>query len=124
MAKEVTFRQILNCSRDIKMFSNSQPSASNFKRFSRSLEIFFITVGQNNFGNKIPFLTSLVCVYVCGKNTYANSKNLHQENLSCDIIFIQCKLCNEKINSKHQNFLLSYINNKISCFSVSGFLSC
>ena len=114
----------MNCCSGLKNFGNSWPSASTFKSFSRSLEQLFLRVGQNNFGNKIPFLTSLVCVYVCGKNTYANSKNLHQENLSCDIIFIQCKLCNEKINSKHQNFLLSYINNKISSFSVSGFLSC
>ena len=29
-------------------FENSQPSASNFKSFSRSLEHFFLTVGQNN----------------------------------------------------------------------------
>jgi hypothetical protein len=29
---------------------------SDFKSFSRSLEQFFLTVGQNNFGNKIPFL--------------------------------------------------------------------
>ena len=36
-------------------FANSRPSASNFKSFSRSLEQFFLTVGQNNFGNKIPF---------------------------------------------------------------------
>ena len=36
------------------MFENSRPSASNFKNFSRSLEQFFHTVGQNNFGNKIP----------------------------------------------------------------------
>ena len=26
----------------------------NFKSFSPSLEQFFLTVGQNNFGNKIP----------------------------------------------------------------------
>ena len=32
-------------------FANSRPSASNFKSFSRSLEQFFLTVGQNNFGN-------------------------------------------------------------------------
>ena len=32
---------------------NSLPSASNFKSFSRST--IFLTVGQNNFGNKIPF---------------------------------------------------------------------
>jgi hypothetical protein len=47
----------INCSSDLKFFSNSRPSASNFKSFSRSLEQFFLTVGQNNFGNKIP-LTS------------------------------------------------------------------
>ena len=34
---------------------NSWPSASNFKSFSRTLEQFFLTVGENNFDNKIPF---------------------------------------------------------------------
>ena len=43
-----------NCSSGLKIFANSQPSASNFKKNSRSLEQFFLTVGQNNFGNKIP----------------------------------------------------------------------
>ena len=32
----------------------SCPSASHFKSFSRWLEHFFLTEGQNNFGNKIP----------------------------------------------------------------------
>ena len=44
----------INCSSDLKIFANSWPSASNFKSFSWSLEQFFLTVGQNNFGNKIP----------------------------------------------------------------------
>jgi len=44
----------INCSSDIKNFENSRLSASNFKSFSRSLEQFFLTVGQNNFCNKIP----------------------------------------------------------------------
>ena len=39
---------------DLKSFANSQPSFSNFKSISRSLETFFLTVGQNNFVNKIP----------------------------------------------------------------------
>ena len=43
-----------NCSSDLKNFANSRPSASNSKSFSRSLEQFFLTVGQNKFGNKIP----------------------------------------------------------------------
>ena len=50
-----TFTIWINCSSELKNFANSQPSALNFKSFSRSLEQFFLTVVQNNFGNKIPF---------------------------------------------------------------------
>ena len=49
-----------NCSSNLKFFENSRHSASSFKDFSRSLEQFFLTVGQNNFGNKIPFLLSCI----------------------------------------------------------------
>ena len=42
----------INCSSDLKNIANSRPSASNFKSFARSLEQFFLTVGQNNFGKK------------------------------------------------------------------------
>jgi hypothetical protein len=49
-----------NCSSDLKIFANSRPSASNFKSFSRSLEQFFLTLGQNNFGNKIPKMQHIV----------------------------------------------------------------
>ena len=45
----------INCSSDFKTFANSRRSASSFKSFSWSQEQFFLTVGQNNFGNKIPF---------------------------------------------------------------------
>ena len=44
----------VNCSNDLKNFANSRPSDSNFKSFSWSVEQFFLTVGQNNFANKIP----------------------------------------------------------------------
>ena len=53
----------INCSSDLKNFENSQPSASNFKSFSRSVEQFFLTVGQNNFGNKIPSFCVQVSVF-------------------------------------------------------------
>ena len=46
----------INCYSDVKKLAISRPSASNFKSFSRSLEQFFLTVGQNNFGNKIPLI--------------------------------------------------------------------
>ena len=44
----------INCSSDLETFANSRPSAWNFERFSRSLGQFFVTVSQNNFGNKLP----------------------------------------------------------------------
>ena len=56
----------INCSSDLKNFANSRPSASNFKIFSQSLEWFFLTFGQNNFGKKyhlkknLPFNSFLV----------------------------------------------------------------
>ena len=43
---------------EFKNIANSWPPALNFKSFSRSLEQFFLIVGQNNFGNKIS-LSSL-----------------------------------------------------------------
>ena len=45
----------INCSSDLKNFANSRPSALNFKSFPWSLEQFFLTEGQNDFGNKMPF---------------------------------------------------------------------
>ena len=45
----------INCFSDLKIFEISRSSASNLKSFSQSLEQFFLTVGENNFGNKIPF---------------------------------------------------------------------
>ena len=54
----------INWPSDLKFFANSWPSASNFKSFSQSLEQCFLTVGQNNFGNKIPivFFYSQSCI--------------------------------------------------------------
>ena len=49
-----------NCSSVLKIFANSWPSASNLKSFSWSLEQFFLTVGQNNFGNKIPLISKFI----------------------------------------------------------------
>ena len=46
----------INCSSDLNNFENTQPSASNFKSFSRTLKQFFPTISQSNFENKIPFL--------------------------------------------------------------------
>ena len=59
----------IDCSSGLKNFANSCPSTSNSKSFSRSLEQFFLTVDQNNFGNKIPFFSyargKITCQYDC-----------------------------------------------------------
>ena len=43
-----SFTVWINCPDDIKFFVNSWPSASNFKSFSQSLELFFLTVISQN----------------------------------------------------------------------------
>ena len=43
----------INRYNDLNIFANSRSSATNLKCFSRSLEHFFFTENQNNFGNKI-----------------------------------------------------------------------
>ena len=54
---DLSLFEYVNCSSDLKNFANFRSSASNFKRFSQSIEQFFLTVGKNNFGNKIPKMT-------------------------------------------------------------------
>ena len=51
-----TFAVWTNCSSDLIFFANSRPSALNFIFFSITRTFFFLTLGQNNFGNKIPWL--------------------------------------------------------------------
>ena len=43
-----------------KILKIPRPSALNLKSYARSLEHFFLTVGNNNFGNKIPFLRNVI----------------------------------------------------------------
>ena len=50
--------------RDFKNFANAWPSASNFKSFSQALEHFFLTIDQNDSGNKIQFFPPLYCCII------------------------------------------------------------
>ena len=75
----------INCWSDLKIFANSQPSASNFKQFSRSLEQFFLTVGQNNFRNKIPFISFFYFIFL--------QKCFEMRTLWCDMHRIWCLCC-------------------------------
>ena len=40
------------------------------KSFSRSLEQFFLTLCQNNFGNKIPFILNTSCATWCSSKSW------------------------------------------------------
>ena len=41
-----------------------------FAKFSRSLEQFFLSVSQNNFGNKIPFLQTFNLFTACVNESF------------------------------------------------------
>ena len=68
-------------------FANSRPSASNFKSFSQSLAQFFLTLGQNNFGNKIQFLShqGLLWHHFVTSKTCLNSSATEYEEETCDL---------------------------------------
>ena len=48
-----------NCSSDQENFLKFEADGQEFANYLRSLEQFFLTVSQNNFGNKIPFLFNI-----------------------------------------------------------------
>ena len=49
--------------------SEIRASGREFAKILRSLEQFFLTVGQNNFGNKIPLLKTLFIKRSAAKRT-------------------------------------------------------
>ena len=53
---DLSLLEYLDCSSDLKKIANPRPSASNLKSFSRSLDQFLLTVGQNN----LPLLTAYI----------------------------------------------------------------
>ena len=68
---------------------------SNLKSFSRTLEQFFLKVGQKNFGNKIPYFFQL-------------EKNMYQKYLKNNKTNINLEISTEiKLDSSEQNILNS-----------------
>ena len=80
----------------MKIFENSRLSASNFKSFSRSLEQFFLTVAQNNFGNKIPILLIILYCKQHRNKVYLAKANIiwhfdfTSRNKSGNRVFLYC----------------------------------
>ena len=101
------FTAWINCYSDLKNLANSRPSASNFKFFSRSLERFFLTLGQNNFGNKIPhFLSSII----------TKTWDLSNANSIVQIVL--------KLSHYARNSPSSLANIYIFFYNLSGSLTC
>ena len=98
-----------NCSSDLKNFANSWPSVSNFKKISWSLEQFFLTVGQNNFGNKMPCFCWKNCFFslwqkqsfLLRKQKFASGFFCTWHNVSSQFLnFVTCNSCFQNQNSK------------------------
>ena len=79
----------VNCSCDLKIFANSRPSALNFKSFSWSIEQFFLAVGKNNFGNKIPFFS----IFSLGRANVDDWKVTYLWNLRPNVYYSCQKFC-------------------------------
>ena len=68
--------------------------SSVLKSFSRSLEQFFLTVGQNNFGNKIPFplILTFLFGFICSfffQGTIDVAVKMMKENTMSEDDFIE-----------------------------------
>ena len=72
-----------NCSSDPKFLANYLPSASNFRSFSRSLEQFFLTVGQNNFGHKLLIVICTMLEDAHGIFLYSHKTSLQYLTKTC-----------------------------------------
>ena len=98
---------------DLKNLANSWPSVSNFKFFSRSLEQLFLIVGQNNFGNKILFITYELKIYeICFTHSQwkIEKKIKNSENTtvflllnSLESIFSNCGSSSKKSMYRHSS---------------------
>ena len=85
----------------LKIFENSWPSASNFNIFSRSIVQFFLTVGQNNFGNKIPILRKL-------PNSNQDWSNIKRVSLDLILDIRRSNLLTEFQKIPHSTLVIPY----------------
>ena len=69
----------INCSSDRKILLKSEAEGREFAKVLRSLEQFFLTVGQNNFGNKIPFFLIIIIQW------WLYAERIHFWNLQLEI---------------------------------------
>ena len=83
----------INCSSDLKNFANSRPSASDFKSLSRSLEHFFLTVGLNNFVNKIPLPFTFQGILMFCSSMEDHNLTTISQNTMAGLLYFLSKMC-------------------------------
>ena len=109
----------INCSIDLKI-TNSRPSASNFKSFSQSLEQFFLTVNQNNFGNKIPFLALALKLKIGSQQRKQRQTKKRFASLSKWTINVSRWIDLRKTAKMVQNGVRSYLKNHLFSYTYHG----
>ena len=100
----------INCSSDLKIL----------KSFSRSLEQFFLTVGQNNFGNKIPIFTLLfpfqkgVTFYKFLRSFFFQMKEKNEDWFAWLSLLFHFSCWATQLNTQ---LMLGFWNSTSSCFT-------
>ena len=110
----------INCSNNFENFENSRRSASNFKSFSRSLEHFFLTVGQNNFGNKIPFLALALKLKIGSQQRKQRQTKKRFASLTKWTINVSRWIDLRKTAKMVQNGVRSYLKNHLFSYTCQG----
>ena len=93
-----------NCSSDQNFVLKFEAEGREFANILRSLEQFFLTVGQNNFGNKIPlllcfshkFFTDYFLTNINGLNLEIKLKNYNLLSLDLQVFYVNnmtLKIC-------------------------------
>ena len=83
----------------------------NFKSFSQSLEQIFLTIGQNNFGNKIPLSISEKyekSPHSSGLAALGNKKKVRKKQTHLD----KCQISNFSSNRAKNPYESDTINDK------------
>ena len=134
------------------MFANSRLKAKNFKKKFSITRTFFLTVGQNNFGNKIPFFTfcTTVVMYLCTmykwwvraqlswavsswrimfsfaylEDTLTELNEMHITNYKCALVLCQFHFCQRLLLIfLHSSYQMFHINFPLTSFDANFLVS-
>ena len=98
----------------------SKISVSNFKKNSRSLEHFFLTLGQNNLDNKIPFLALALKLKIGSQQRKQRQTKKRFASLSKWTINVSRWIDLRKTAKMVQNGVRSYLKNHLFSYTCHG----